>query len=300
MKSLVFIAAAVAAMCLSAPAQVKSVFHQDLNWSSDGEQISFSGLQTVTLDGKDQIVSDIYVVNVNGKGAKKVTGEERNELFSSFSPDGKLLVFGSQTRTGETSDIFSVRVDGTGLRQLTFGPGRNTMPSFSPNGRQVAFVSNREGGTQQIFVMDAEGTNLVRVTSRNDLNYYNPQWSPEGTLLVFYSIGDEGQKIWTAFPDGSFKEQLRLYSDRNVNPSFSPDGKRIVFSTDLDGEDGGIFTMNTDGGDLQQIEGVRSTWARISPDGKKIAWIEGSYPRTSIYVSNLDGTGKMNIGAERQ
>ncbi len=172
-----------------------------------------------------------------------------------WSPDGKRLAF-SSSRTGDP-ELYTVDADsGTGLKRLTNYRGTDISPCFNPkSGAQIAFVSGRTG-LPQIYVMDADGANLQRMT---DGGYaVSPAWSPNGQFLLFawfrrYGPGEPGaQDIYIMDVASKQWVQLTTGAGRNDFPSWSPDGRHIVFQSNRSGSDQ-IWTMLADGTQLRQL-----------------------------------------------
>ncbi len=99
--------------------------------------------------------SDIYVMNADGSGKRKLTHNARYNAEPAWSPDGRKIAFRS-TRNGNR-DIYVMNVDGSGKRNLTRNPARDGSPSWSPDGRRIAFVSDRDGRLEA-HVMNADGS----------------------------------------------------------------------------------------------------------------------------------------------
>jgi len=280
----------------SAAAQDQSAtFHQEVTWSPDGKRLSYSEMHMTMTDGKRTMDADVWIVNADGSERKKLTDLEGSQYFSSWVPDGSSVAFGSADMAKGVADIMIVKTDGSAPKKLTAGGGRNSQPAVSPDGRRIVFASTRDAEKYQLYVMDIDGGRTVRITRDDAVAHYNPQWSPDGKLIVFYAEkGDRKDQIWTVRSDGTDARLLTGGEGHNIFPAFCADG-RIIFSSNFDGEPDGIFTMAADGSDRKQIGSVRSSWARISPDGKKIAWIEGKFPRTDVYVADLDGSNKVKL-----
>ena len=92
---------------------------------------------------------------------------------------------------------------------------------------KIAFVSN-EDGNQEIYVMDADGSNPTRLTNNPDVDT-QPNWSPDGAGLVFVSERDGNQEIYVMNADGSNPTRLTNNSDVDFLPAWSPDGTSIAF-----------------------------------------------------------------------
>ena len=140
--------------------------------SPDGRKITFSSDRS----GRPMI----YIMNVDGSQARRLTFAGYYNSSPSWSPDGKWIAFSSYQRG--YNDIFVVRPDGTGLKRLTSSKGENGKrvnneePTFSPDSGHVMFVSDRTG-KKQLYIVGIDGTNEKRITSDN-YNYYKPKWGP--------------------------------------------------------------------------------------------------------------------------
>ena len=105
--------------------------------------------------------SDIYVMNADGSGIRKLTHNAAYNAEPAWSPDGRKIAFRS-TRNGNR-DIYVMNADGSGKRNLTRNPAQDGRPSWSPDGRRIAFVSNRDGRLEA-HVMNADGSGQRSLT----------------------------------------------------------------------------------------------------------------------------------------
>lgn len=282
------------------PAQV-AMFHQDISWSPDGKYIAFTGTRDFDR-ATNKFKVDIYVIRVDGSDLQRISGDETNEYYTSWAKDR--IAFSSEVPGSKHSDIFTVSPDGADIRQITKSPGYNGTPSISRDGKRIVFASTRDGAKYQLYVMNANGSNITRLTNAPTIAYFNPQFSPEGKRVVYYSEkGDGKDQIWVMRSDGSNKTLLTANIGHNIFPGWSPDGSKIIFSSskrdaDTSGSyiDGSfLYTMNADGTGLKKLGNIKSFFARFSPDGKKIAYISGRFPETQIYIANADGSGALQI-----
>ena len=105
--------------------------------------------------------SDIYVMNADGSGSRRLTHKAGYNSAPAWSPDGRRIVFQS-TRDGNR-EIYVMNADGSGKRNLTRHPARDGRPSWSPDGRRIAFVSDRDGRLEA-HVMNADGSGQRSLT----------------------------------------------------------------------------------------------------------------------------------------
>jgi Tol biopolymer transport system component len=236
---------------------------------------------------------EIYTVNPDGSGEKRLTMNSFLDQRPSWSPDGKRLAF---TRWGTAEgdyDIYVINADGSGEVRLTTNPFLDASPSWSPDGTRLAFSSDRapegEDNDGNIYTMDADGGNVVRVTT--DGWAYRPAWSPDGSSIAYVDQdGVEGTpRIAIVNADGSagggWPGPTADWSGSETNPAWSPDATKIAFER----EDASIW-VNAKGSDERQLAtGTGPAW---SPDGTKIAF--RGWP-SGIYTINPDGSGRTLV-----
>ena len=149
------------------------------SWSPDGHKIAFvSYLRVWAFDPKH-----IFVMNADGKERRNLTGDTDLRFNSNptWSPDGRKIAFESRQLLGGV-DIYTITSEGKNLNRLTKG-GNTTLPAYSPDGTKIAFVSSRDGD-HNIYVMDTDGTNSVKLTKTPPgVNNRSPSW-PRGALAV--------------------------------------------------------------------------------------------------------------------
>ena len=162
---------------------------------------------------------------------------------------------------------------------------------------RIAFHSDRDGDFE-IYIMDSDGTALSKLTN-NNYGDGSPDWSPDGSKIVFTSYRDGGDsEVFVMNVDGTGIVQLTDNSTFDGAPKWSPDGRKMVFVSDRDGEDTELYVMNSDGTSVRRLTSNSSDdrWARWSPDGNRIVF--HSYrdgEDLDIYVMNSDGSGVVSL-----
>jgi len=169
----------------------------------------------ISVDGN----SDIWLVNRDGAGGRRLTNERSLEVSPSFSPDGRRMAFVSD-RVG-SPQLYVLDLDSGNVRRLTFNGGYNTAPAWSPDGKWIAYES-RVGGGFDLWLIDPEGTtNLPLVENpRNDVS---ATWSPDSRKIAFSSDRRGRPSIYVVdAPTGANLRQLTREGSSNTSPAWGP------------------------------------------------------------------------------
>ncbi len=166
-----------------------------------------------------------------------------------LSPDGNALAY-SSSHEGN-AELYRLNTRTKAVQRLTTHAAGDLSPSWSPSGRELAFTSDRSGGPQ-IFLMSADGSNVRRLTFDGDYNAA-PAWSPRGNWIAYVCRTPKKEyKLCVITPDGQKHLQLTTGLGVDDSPSWSPDGRHLVFSSTVDGKSQ-IYMINADGKDLERI-----------------------------------------------
>ena len=141
---------------------------------------------------------------------------ERGLVQPSLSQDNRSLVF---INGNDSNRIYLSNADGSNVQLLTTGLN-NAHPLWSPDSKRIAFQSNREGNSE-IYVIDADGTNLKRLTNNNVDDEY-PTWSPDGNFIAFHSKRENRLGIYVMRADGTDEHRISDDSINAANPAWSP------------------------------------------------------------------------------
>ena len=222
-----------------------------------------------------------------------------------------LIVFSSgfilnDPDTEHPSQVLSVRPDGSRESQLTHVPdGKQAgAPDLSPDGTTIVYVSNEGADNFAVWAMKADGTGQHRVFGRDGFDFFQPHWSSGGRRLVVtrcdlhYGFRSACDLLITR-PDGSHKRLLvgggRIHGDAR----FSPNGKRLVVSSNCCRPASQVFTMRADGSHLRRLTHVTAGggagFASYAPGGHRIVFTSDQRrkpngDRNDLFVMRTDGT----------
>ncbi len=183
----------------------------------------------------------VYLLNIES-GQREVVGNFPNMAFSPrFSPDGQQVVL--SLLQGANSNIYKLDLRSRQLTRLTASPSIDTAPSFSPDGSRIVFESDR-GGSQQLYVMSAGGGEAQRISFGSG-RYGTPVWSPRGDYIAFTKQESGRFSIGVMTPDGS-GERILTEGFHNEGPTWSPNGRVIMFFRDTPGAGGGPQLWSVD------------------------------------------------------
>ncbi len=210
--------------------------------------------------------------------------------------------------------IYGMNADGSSPTRLGDAVAGGFFARYTPDASKIVFVTTTPfqvpfdmGARQQIFVMNADGTNLINLSNDATHHHNAPAVSPDGSKIAFTrsSLDFSGGDLWIMNADGS--NQQLVYSSPGFEwyPSFSPDGQKIAFASDNDG-DLEVYVVNADGSNLQQLTDntVEDYGVDWSPDGTRIAFTRerafgaGSGSEAGngdIYVMAADGTNQTRL-----
>ncbi len=236
------------------------------------------------------------------KPARKLSfdTDEGTWVSLDISPDGKQIVFDL------LGDLYLLPVSGGDAKRLTSGTTWDCQPKYSPDGKQIAFISDRSG-SDNIWLIDVDGTGLHVVTHETEESLGSPTWAPDGNYLVARKWGRypdpenylRSTSLWLFHKDGG--KGLELVKGRgdttiNSGSSFAPDGKLLYFSSHPDrfqyNVDIGRFQVHTFNRETGEIETITSEYGGglrpiLSPDGRYLVYASRHDAKTGLRTRDL-------------
>jgi Tol biopolymer transport system component len=216
-------------------------------WSPDGSKLAFVS----DRDGN----AEIYVMNSDGTGVRRLTNNVAFDEGPAWSPDGTQIAFYSN-RDGHF-EIYVMQASGQGVTRLTRnlpsqcthppGCAREMFPVWSPDGTKLAFEHRANDFGAEIDIMNADGSGVRRLTGPGGGRL---DWSRTGKIVFAPLRGD--YEIFVVTVTGATVTQLTNNSGADDNPAWSPDGSKIVFASDRDGNVH-LYAMNLDGSGVTRL-----------------------------------------------
>ena len=226
-------------------------------------------------------------------------------------PDRAVILFESDRSNNE--EIWVMDDDGQNQKKITKDSGRDLSPSWSPDGARIVFASNRGEHWEHIYIMNSDGKDAQKLTA--GVRDLTPSWSPDGQWIAFVHANvNEGWNfdIWVVgAPEGKFdsweivefgnqKETFRVtkHKDQDMEPTWSPDGKKIAWSSSRDGNFE-IYSMDANGENQKRLtndpdDDKNPAWQTKS--GQKIAFSATRDFNNEIYVIDAaDGANPTNL-----
>ena len=216
----------------------------------------------------------IYVMAIDGSGVRNLSNSQTWDYAPAWSPDGQRIVFQRES-TGSGLDVWVMDADGSGQQRLTSLPANEVGASVSPDGSTVLFTGNN-GGNRDVWTMPLASGTPVNITAGTCIagsdpcqlaTDFQPAWTPEGRI-VLYSDRTGGAGIWTMAADGSDSRLVIDLGDAGVStPSVSPNGKWIVFVSDVHDQGGArsLYTVRSDGSHLRRLTATDDVLPRFAP-----------------------------------
>ncbi len=297
-------------------------------FSSDGNRLVFQS----TREGVP--CDQIFTINIDGTGERRVSNGKGRTTCGYFYPGAHTedILFASTHGTAAACppkpsyergyvwpvydgyEIYRAKADGSGLTQLTNSPGYDAEATIAPDGL-ITFTSVRDGD-MEIYSMKGDGSDVRRLTNRPGPDG-GPFFSWDGRHIVFRGRQLESgpemddyrallkQALWRPTElelfvmdrDGRNTRQVTTLGGANFAPSWHPDGKRLIFASNIDdpkGRNFDLYLINIDGTGLERVTFNRTFdgFPMFSPDGKKLVFASNrnakSEGETNVFIADWE------------
>lgn len=277
-------------------------------FSADSKRLIFQS----TRDGRT--CDQQFVMNTDGSNVQRVSTGFGKTTCGYFYDGDKKIFFGS-THAADTAcpprpdpskgyvwgldpyDMYTANPDGSGLQRLTNFGVYTTEGTLSPDGKTIVFTSLKDGDLD-IYTMNVDGSNMKRLTSKPGYDG-GPFWSHDGKKIVYRAwhptdtaltnyqdllrqrlVRPNRMEIWIMNADGSDQKQITNLGGANFAPFFTPDDRKIIFSSNHvnpRSRNFDLYLINVDGSGLEQVtdDGEFDGFPMFSPDGKQLVWASG-------------------------
>ncbi len=240
---------------------------------------------------------EVYLMDSDGQGVKKVTSNNTLNLSPSFSPDGSKLLFTSYKE--RNPDLYLMDLSGRGIK-LSSHPGPNLGGEFSRDGARVALSRLSSTGNMDLYIIGPSGGEPRRITNHPAADL-SPTWSPNGSLIAFVSDRSGTPQVYLLDgPESDSNRPVRVSNGAYcTSPAFSPDGRYIAYAGRRSGTFD-IFIVDLEAGSGKAVRSLTSmrgneedpTW---SPDGRLVAFSSNNRGNYDIYVMNVYGGKPQRI-----
>ena len=292
-------------------------------FSANGQKLIFQS----TRDGRS--CDQEFVMNIDGSGLQRVSTGTGKTTCGFFYANDSRVVFGSSHAMQpdcpakpdpskgyvwglDPFDIYTAKTDGSDLKRLTNYGVYTAEGVISPDGKKLVFTSLKDGDLD-IYTMNIDGSGLKRLTTTPGYDG-GPWWSPDGTKIVYRAwhpvdtaltnyrellaqrlVRPNRMELWVMNADGSGQRQVTQLGGANFGPSWTPDGKRLIFSSNYKQPRSGnfdLFLINLDGTGLEQVttQETFDGFPMFSPDGKHLVWASNRHDKiateTNLFIAD--------------
>lgn len=273
----------------------------------------------------------IFTMNIDGSNKQLVSTGKGRTTCAYFLPGDTKIIYASTHLAGDdcpappdrskgyvwelykSFEIFSANSDGSDLKQLTFAEGYDAEATVSPKGDKIIFTSTRDGDPE-LYVMDIDGSNQKRLTFEKGYDG-GAFFSLDGNKIVFRASRPKTEEelkdyedlaknglfrpsileLYVMNADGTDKKQITHFGKASFAPFFHPDGKRIIFSSNVNSNNGrnfDLYIINTDGTGLEQItfNETFDGFPMFTKDGKHIVFCSNRFNKkegeTNVFIAD--------------
>lgn len=280
-------------------------------FSPDGNTIAFQAVPT----GKKQF--QIFLMDLQNPVPRMVSTGKGACTCAYFRPDGQKIIFASSHECPEESrdqqssggryawdltpymNIYEANLDGSDLKPLTAGAAYHAECAYSSDGSRIVYASN-EDGNMNLYVMDADGSNVRQLTHTTGSYNGGPFFSPDGQRIIFRADRERPRylQLFAINSDGTNEQQLTANQAVNWAPYWHPNGDVVAYTTSIHGHAHyEIYLLN-----IATNRQCRLTHSpsfdglpAFSPDGSHLLWTSNRGDQTSqIFIADFAMPKELN------
>ncbi len=280
-------------------------FANDLLKNLTGVEGPFLSRVVASSDRSGRGTKEIFVMDWDGANMDQITAHRSISISPAWSPDGTKVAYTSYVKKVgskfRNADMLLLDLKSGKRSLVSYRPGINSGAAFSPDGKFI-FLTISQGTNPDIYKMTLDGNLAAKITNgpSGALNV-EPAAAADGRL-AFSSDRAGRPMIYTADSEGNSVKRITFAGVFNSSPSWSPDGKKIAFAGQSEGNFD-IFVMNSDGTEMIRLTSARKPNGKMatnedpsfSPDGRFVMYTSDRTGKSQIYISTVDGTEERRV-----
>lgn len=290
---------------LSSVRRIAHTFANDILKALTGKEGPFLSRIVFTSDRAGGLSKEVFTMDWDGANMDQISNLRSISISPAWSPDGKKIAYTSYVkRVGakfRNADMLIHDVASGKRSIISYRQGINSGAAFASDNRHI-YLTISQGSNPDIYKMTFDGTLVGKITN-----------GPAGAMNVEPAISNDGKlafssdragrpMIYTANAEGNDVKRITFAGVFNSSPAWSPDGKKIAFAGQNDGNFD-IFVMNADGTGMIRLTSAKKANGRMasnedpsfSPDGRFVMYTSNRTGKNQIYISTVEGTEERRV-----